>query len=47
MRWTLATLLAICGVALPLTGLGNPAAPATGLTILYTVDERGEISPCG
>ncbi len=47
MRWTLAALLAIAGVALPLTGLGKPAAAAAGLTILYTVDERGEISPCG
>ncbi|MBE0617046.1 MAG: hypothetical protein IH608_03855 [Proteobacteria bacterium] len=47
MRWICAALVALYAVALPLKGLGKPGAPTAGLTILYSVDERGEISPCG
>jgi len=47
MRWKFAALIAVACAALPLAGLGKTAASAPGLTILYTVDERGEISPCG
>ncbi len=47
MRWTFAALLAAAALTAPPGGLAKPPAAAPGLTILYTADERGEISPCG
>jgi hypothetical protein len=47
MRWTFAALLAVTGFAVPLGGVAKAPPAARGLTILYTADERGEISPCG
>ncbi|MDW7709823.1 MAG: hypothetical protein SCH98_05070 [Deferrisomatales bacterium] len=45
MRRLLPSLLALVGLVAPSGTLAQPPTP--GLTVVYTVDERGEISPCG